>query len=85
MQMRDWFFHSKELALFPGDIPLLNPLASSFPGVQLPSRWGLIFFCPGHFLGSQPQLPTVLITAPGVKERKKVVVFAHLTTLNRTF
>lgn len=85
MQTRDWFSHSKELALSLGDIPSSESAGHLFHRAPAPQQVGIDILMLDHFLGSQPQLPTVLITAPGAEERKKAMVFAHLTTLNRTF
>lgn len=45
----------------------------------------MIFSRPDPFLGPPLELPAVLVRAPGAGERKKAVMFTHLTTLNRTF
>lgn len=46
MQMRDWFFHSKELALFPGDIPSSEPAGQLLPGGPAPQQVGIDILLP---------------------------------------
>lgn len=58
-------------ALFPGDIASSQPTGHLLTRGPAPPQGEIGVFCSDHFLGSQPQLPTALITAPGVGEAER--------------